>query len=216
VCLLLVPNPPAAAQTGPAQEYVDARICAGCHSDIARNYLQTGMGRSLFRPAPRNTIEDYTKNNEYYHPLSDTHYSMIVRDGAYYQRRWQIGFGGKETNIEESRIDYVFGSGNHARSYLQRTARGTFIELPLGWYAEKGGYWAMSPGFDSRHPITRRLVSYECVFCHDGYPSIPAGHDLPGAEPVFNGDLPEGIDCQRCHGPGGNHVRAAQTTGAKS
>ena len=65
------------------------------------------MGRSLFRPAPANTIEDYTKNNEYYHPLSDTHYSMIVRDGAYYQRRWQIGFGGKETNVEESRIDYV-------------------------------------------------------------------------------------------------------------
>ena len=28
--------------------------------------------------------------------------------------------------------------------------------------------------------------------------------------PVFTGDLPEGIDCQRCHGPGGQHIRAAQ------
>ena len=45
-------------------------------------------------------------------------------------------------------------------------------------------------------------------------PRIPAGHDAPGSEPVFNGDLPEGIDCQRCHGPGGNHVRTAQTAGA--
>jgi tetratricopeptide (TPR) repeat protein len=191
----------------PVNSYVDARICAGCHSQIAQQHLQTGMGRSLFRPKPANTIEDYTKNNEYYHPLSDTHYSMIVRDGAYYQRRWQIGFGGKETNVEDSKIDYVLGSGNHARSYLHRTPRGTLIELPLGWYSEKGGYWAMSPGFDSRHPATRRLVSYECIFCHDGYPRIPAGHDAPGSEPVFSGDLPEGIDCQRCHGPGGNHVR---------
>ena len=53
-------------------------------------------------------------------------------------------------------------------------ASGAFIELPLGWYSEKGGYWGMSPGFDSRHPQTRRFVSYECVFCHTAIPKIPA------------------------------------------
>jgi len=210
LCLLTI-----VARAAPAaNSYVDARICASCHTQIAQNHLQTGMGRSLFRPTPANTVEDYTGNNEFYHPLSKTHYSMILRDGAYYQRRWQIGFGGMETNVEETRIDYVLGSGNHARSYIHRTARGTLIELPLGWYSEKGGYWAMSPGFDSRHPATRRLVSYECIFCHDGYPRILAGQDAPGSEPVFSGDLPEGIDCQRCHGPGGNHVRTVQTAGA--
>src|SRR5229473_1363426 len=68
----------------PLNSYVDARICAGCHSQIAQNHLQTGMGRSLFRPTPANTVEDYTKNNKFYHPLSDTHYSMILRGTAYY------------------------------------------------------------------------------------------------------------------------------------
>ena len=213
--LALAQNSVIAAQTAPGNSYVDPQICAGCHNQIAQNHLQTGMGRSLFRPAPANTVEDYTTKNEFFHPLSDTHYAMIRRDGAYYQRRWQIGFNGSESNIEESKIDYVIGSGNHARSYFTRTPRGTLIELPLGWYSEKGGYWGMSPGFDSRHPPTRRLVSYECIFCHNGYPRIPAGHDVPGSEPVFSGDLPEGIDCQRCHGPGGSHVRAAQTAGAK-
>ena len=154
------------------------------------------------------------RNNEFYHALSDTHYAMTVRDGAYYQRRWQIGFGGKHVNVEELKIDYVLGSGNHARSYLHRTARGTLIELPLGWYSEKGGYWAMSPGFDSRHPATRRLISYECVFCHDGYPQIPPGHEASGSEPAFTGDLSEGIDCQRCHGPGASHVETVQRAGA--
>lgn len=172
------------------------------------------MGRSLFRPSLANTVEDYAGKHTFDHTLSDTHYAMISRGGAYYQRRWQTGFDGKESNIEESRIDYVLGSGSHARSYLHRTSRGTLTELPLGWYAEKGGYWGMSPGFDSLHPATRRLVSYECIFCHDGYPRIPAGHDAPASEPVFAGELPEGIDCQRCHGPGGNHVAAAQTAGA--
>jgi len=195
-------------------DYVDARVCASCHSQMAEGYRQTGMGRSLFRPTPANTIEDYSNNHEFYHPLSDTHYAMIRRDGAYFQRRWQIGFGGREENVEESRIDYVFGSGNHSRSYLHRTARGTFVELPLSWYSEKGGVWGMSPAFDSRHPLTRRLVSYECIFCHDAYPRIPPGYDAPDSEPVFAGDLPEGIDCQRCHGPGGGHVRTVETAGS--
>ena len=112
-------------------EYVDARLCAGCHRQIAEDYARTGMGRSFFRPAPSNTLESYAAGQDFYHALSDTHFSMIRRDGQYFQRRWQIGFGGKETNVEELKIDYVMGSGNHARSYLHRTPRGTLIELPL-------------------------------------------------------------------------------------
>ena len=201
-------------QAAPPNQYVDAKQCAACHPQIAANYRLTGMSRSLYRPSPANTVEDY-KNNQFLHSLSDTHYAMIQREGVYYQRRWQIGFAGKEANVEELKIDYVIGSGNHARSYLHRMASGALIELPLGWYQEKGGYWGMSPGFDSRHPQTRRFISYECAFCHNAIPKIPAGHDAPGSDPVFMGALPEGIDCQRCHGPGGNHVRLVQTSGAK-
>jgi predicted CXXCH cytochrome family protein len=141
---------------------------------------------------------------------------MVIRQGKYSQRRWQIGFDGKETNVEQMQVDYVLGSGSHARSYLHRTASGAYIELPLGWYAEMGGYWAMSPGFDSPHPATRRFVSYECIFCHDAIPRIPAGSDQPGSDPRLIGDLPEGIDCQRCHGPGAQHIRTVGPVGVKS
>ncbi|HEX4227357.1 MAG TPA: tetratricopeptide repeat protein [Bryobacteraceae bacterium] len=198
----------------PGNEYVDAGACATCHKAIAQIYHRTGMGRSLYKPALSNTVEDYKKNREFVHALSGTHYSMIIRDGQFYQRRWQIGFDGKETNVEEMKIDDVIGSGNHSRSYLHRMSNGGYIELPLSWYSEKGGYWAMSPGFDSHHPPTRRFVSYECVFCHDAAPKIPAGHDRPGSDPVFVGDLPQGIDCQRCHGPGGRHLKVLQTAGS--
>lgn len=216
LALLFVPGCLAALQAASGSGYVDAKICAGCHRQIAENYRLTGMGRSLARPAPANTIEDYKSKNKFFHPLSDTHYSMIQREGAYYQRRWQVGFGGKETNLEELKVDYVLGSGEHARSYLHRMASGAFIELPLGWYSEKGGDWGMSPGFDARHPQTRRFVSYECMFCHNAIPKIPVSHDAPGSDPLFTGPLPEGIDCQRCHGPGGKHIRVVQTAGAKA
>lgn len=199
----------------PRNEYVDSRTCATCHRTIADAYSHTGMGRSLYKPALSNTVEDYKKNHEFLHALSGTHYSMIIRDGQFYQRRWQTGFDGKETNVEEMKIDDVIGSGNHSRSYLHRMANGGYIELPLSWYSEKGGYWAMSPGFDSHHPPTRRFVSYECIFCHDAAPKIPLGHDSPGADPVFVRDLPQGIDCQRCHGPGGRHLQVVRTAGSK-
>ena len=41
---------------------------------------------------------------------------MEQRDGAVYQRRWRIGYDGKEIDVRESRVDYVMGSGNHART----------------------------------------------------------------------------------------------------
>ena len=101
-------------------------------------------------------------------------FAMMERGGAYYQRRWQKGFDGKETNVDEKRVDYVLGSGNHARTYLHRTDRGVLQELPLGWYAEKGGYWAMNPGYDrADYAGSVRPIYYECMFCHNGYPKTP-------------------------------------------
>jgi tetratricopeptide (TPR) repeat protein len=197
-----------------AAGYVDPQVCAGCHQQIAGDYARTGMGRSFARPVPANRIEDFARG-DFYHDRSDTHFSMILRNGVYYQRRWQIGFQGRQTNIEELRIDYILGSGNHARTYLHRTARGTLIELPLGWYSENGGHWGMAPGSDTDHPRARRFVSYKCMSCHNGIPQIPAGNEAPDSDPVFTGELPEGIDCQRCHGPGGEHVRRAAAPGSK-
>jgi len=160
------------------------------------------MARSFYRARSESTIDAY------HHEPSDTWYAMVEHDGAYYQRRWRIGPAGEKIVAQESRVDYVMGSGNHARTYLHRTARGALIELPLAWYAENGGTWAMGPGHDRAYMLPPRPIAYECMFCHNSYPRIPAGHDERGSEPLYSGELPQGIDCQRCHGPGGNHIRA--------
>jgi cytochrome c-type biogenesis protein CcmH/NrfG len=211
--VLLLVLPASAAQsdskTVSGNAYVDSKVCATCHRDIAASYELTGMGRSFFKPAAENTVEDYLKNPRYYHALSDSHYAMTIKNGEYFQRRWQLDARGGEMNVEELRIDYVMGSGNHARSYLHRTENGMLIELPLGWYPDHGGEWAMVPGSDTPHPQTRRFISYKCMFCHNAYPAIPTANRAPGSDPVFQGELPTGIDCQRCHGPGGDHVRSS-------
>ena len=193
-------------------DYVDPAVCATCHDDIAATYRKTGMGRSFYRPTPQNVIEDYVQKNSLDHKPSGMSYTMVEHDGKFFQRRHMIGFDGKETNVVEERVDYIIGSGNHARTYLHRTPQGKLTELPVSWYTERSGSWAMSPGYDSANQEDiRRTITPECMFCHNGYPQIdqnaPPNHADSG---VFPANLPEGIDCQRCHGPGRAHVAAAR------
>ena len=195
------------------QAYADPATCTQCHATEAAGYARTGMAHAFYKPSAKDTIESPARESQFYHAPSGTYYSLTEHDGKYYQHRWQKGFDGNPDNVEELPIDYVMGSGNHVRTYLHREQDGTLIELPLAWYSEDGGHWGMNPGFDNPHPMTRRPIAYECMFCHNGYPEIPptAHRDL-SANPVYN-NLPEGIDCQRCHGPGAAHVKAAQTAG---
>ena len=50
------------------------------------------------------------------------------------------------------------------------------------------------------------LFAKNCLACHNAYPEIPKNPDGAFAEPIYRTPLPEGIDCQRCHGPGAAHV----------
>ena len=122
VAILLLLALPAAAQ------YANPRQCAGCHPAIAKTYRENGMGRSFNAPRPEILIEDFSKT--YYHPASDTHYQMLNRNGKLIQRRYQLGFENKETNVEEKTVDYVIGSGNHMRTYAHSNPDGTLLELP--------------------------------------------------------------------------------------
>jgi len=190
--------------------YVDPSTCAFCHREIYETYRLTGMARSLYRPGPGKMVEDFQTHNHFYDQASDRYYTMTERDGRWYVRRHQMGFGGKETNVIEKPIDYVIGSGNHVRSYLSRTLEGKLLELPVSWYSEKGGYWAMSPGYDRADQLDfRRVIPTDCIFCHNRYLPPDQISRAEEGEPVFGEHIGEGIDCQRCHGPGRAHEEAA-------
>src|SRR5581483_3659375 len=177
---------------------------------ISKTFQQTGMARSFHAATIANTIGS-AKPASFYHKSSGDHFEMLERDGRIYQRRYQIGFDGKPANVFEESVDFVLGSGNHARTFLHRTSRNTLVELPLGWYAEKGGSWAVNPGYDRPdHEGFRRTIPYTCMFCHNGIPETPSRSANPQSEPVFSGRIPQGIDCQRCHGPGRRHIDMAE------
>lgn len=171
-----------------AQEgYVDPQRCRPCHTALFDSYKETGMGQSFGIAAAVPALA------EFFHTASNRRYSVEERNGAHYLRR----FLPETADAIERRIDYVIGSGNHSKTFVHRDSRGRLLELPLSWYSERGGYWAMSPGYDRPdHSEFRREVSENCLFCHNGYP------------PGLSKGLAMGIDCQRCHGPGQQHVES--------
>jgi predicted CXXCH cytochrome family protein len=193
--------------------YVDPKVCESCHADVAKTYRKSGMSRSFSRPNPDNLIEDYTKANSFVHKASGLKYTMIARDGKFYQRRSSVGSDGRESDVLEEQVDYVIGSGNHARAYLHRTQQGKLIQLPVSWYVENSGSWYMSPGFDRADQLDMHgTIAPECVFCHTGYPMVVGENSTSSYdEQIFPLKLAEGIDCQRCHGPGAAHVAAASS-----
>jgi predicted CXXCH cytochrome family protein len=94
---------------------------------------------------------------------------------------------------------------------LSRGSHEKLVELPLTWYSGKGGHWAMSPGYDlAFHAGFSRRITYGCLFCHSAYPDLPAGADQDDANWKIPAATPNGIDCQRCHGPGQAHVDAVK------
>jgi predicted CXXCH cytochrome family protein len=188
------------------QSYLEPGACAECHQDIAASYARTGMARSFGLVRSVKTFPEL-EGGSFQHSASEELFTVSAREGRPYIKRHQIGFDGSITNVFEAQIDYWFGSGNHARSYISKTKSGELVELPITWYAESGGYWAMSPAYDRPdHAGFSRKITYRCMSCHNSYPQLQPAAGEAGTH--FPNRLPEGIDCQRCHGPGQAHLDA--------
>jgi len=194
--------------TGAAPGYVPDASCRECHALICDSYQHVGMARSAYRPTVDNIIEDYD-HGTYYHEPSQRYYEMSHRDGVFYQKRYQLDANGKHINEYEARVDFIIGSGKNVRTYVTRDPGGEFYQLPVSWYS-KTHEWAMSPGYDkANNPGFTRMLKRECMFCHNAYPQQPEGTDVLGQPLAYPRTLPEGIGCQRCHGPGAEHTRVA-------
>jgi len=169
------------------------------------------MASSFYRPSAENVIEDYTRENHFFHAPSDRHYRMVQREGRFFQRRYRLDSEGNEKNVLEREVAWIIGSGAHARSYLSLDEGGVLRQLPVTWYPQIQR-WGMSPGYDRPdHEDFGRQVTHSCLFCHNGYPLLPEPSDRYGQRNVFRTELPSGIGCHRCHGPGADHVKLASS-----
>ena len=197
-----------AVTSGAAPGYVDDRACAGCHPDLYTSYQEVSMSRAFYRPGPERVIEDF--GSGFFHEASQRHYRMMLQGGGYVFRRHQVDAEGREVNVFEQPVDWILGSGSRARTYLYRTPGGELYQLPIAWYTPDGELGHGSRVIDRRQPrdgVDASGAPQECMFCHNAYPDAAAGSDAYDAPHTYPEQLPEGLGCQRCHGPGAEHAR---------
>ncbi|MFG0334140.1 MAG: multiheme c-type cytochrome, partial [Maioricimonas sp. JB049] len=98
-------------------------------------------------------------------------------------------------------VHYAVGSGSRGRSYLTNRD-GILFMSPATWYAD-ADRWDLSPGYEHRNQHFGRRIVDGCLSCHAGHVDDVA--DLPDqyAQEPF---LEMSIGCEKCHGPGKEHV----------
>jgi len=150
-------------------------------------------------------VEDFSARNEIAIPGRLLRYRMTERDGKYWVRQFLLDPSGREIAADEREILWVVGSNHHSRAYVT-ALKGRLFQIPVCWYPE-ASVWDLCPGYEHKNDHFSREIRESCVFCHNARMERSGG--------VFREPIPEGIDCERCHGPGALHVQKWSRPGAR-
>ena len=185
--------------------YVGIQTCKLCHQAIYETFSRTGMGKSFDR-ATHAKSSALVKGQVVKDPYLDLNYCAYWDKDSLYIHEYRMGSNDTLYSRREQ-VNYIVGSGQHTNSHLQ-LVNGYLNQMPMTFYTQKKT-WDLPPGFEN-NTNTRftRKIGLECMTCHNGYPSFVAGSENKYSM------IPNGIDCERCHGPGSIHV-AQRSTGSR-
>jgi len=187
----------ALSQNAPAPTgEVGSKACAGCHAEIYRKYSATGMARSSGRiTAPFHESFDRAG---FIDPVSGAGYRVSPGPAGY-----RLEFSRSAAGVQGERtLEWFVGSGSVGRSYLF-SLDGFLFQSPVSYYS-LAAKWDISPGYQQNRTVNlTRGVETACLQCHASRLQPVAGFQNRFGQPPF---LEGGVGCERCHGPGKNHV----------
>lgn len=179
-------------------QYVGMETCKGCHADVYNTYIQTGMGQSFDHATKQKSAADFTHAPVYDKDL-DFYYKPFWQNDSLYVMEYRTE-AGDTTHKLLQKVDYIVGSGQHTNSHIF-SKNGYLYQAPITFYTQKK-QWDLAPGFEKGASSRfTRLIESECMTCHNGYP------DFVKTSQNKYVTIKTGIDCERCHGPGGLHVK---------
>ncbi|HEX8515780.1 MAG TPA: tetratricopeptide repeat protein [Bacteroidia bacterium] len=187
-------------------KYVGMGQCRLCHQSIYDSFIETGMGKSFDEASKQKSSAKFSKHTVIYDKYSDFYYHPFWENDS--MKILEFRLSGKDTVYKRvERVDYIIGSGQHTNSHIQGV-NGYLNQMPLTYYTQKGK-WDLPPGFEGGFNTRfSRKIGLECMSCHNSLPGFEKG-----SENKFT-SVPEGVSCERCHGPGSIHV-GQRSSGSK-
>ncbi|MDZ4758884.1 MAG: multiheme c-type cytochrome [Bacteroidota bacterium] len=183
-------------------KYLGSEACKGCHADKYETFMQTGMGQSFGLATPQKSAGKFTGHEVLYDKFLDLYYAPHFVGNELYILEFKLQ--GKDTiHKRDQKIKYIIGSGHHTNSHIIES-NGYLYQAPLTFYTQEGK-WDLPPGFENgANSRFSRIIGHECMSCHNSLPDY-----VQGSENQFT-NIPLGIGCERCHGPGSLHVSDKQ------
>jgi hypothetical protein len=180
-----------------SNQYAGSAKCATCHQDIYNTHIKTAHFLTSQKSSEQNikgSMEN-DKNKFYYNPY--IYVAVQKRGDIFYQVEYVNG-------VEKfSRpVDITVGSGKRGQTFLNWSQNRLF-QLPLTYFTSLG-QWTNSPGFSNRVVFNRPITS-RCLECHSTYFEVDSKEGAMIDE-FSNAKIIYGVDCEKCHGPGAQHV----------
>ncbi len=185
----------------PNPGYVGPLACAECHKDRVAECLPTSHFRTCRPPDMSSLPRGFLPENGRFKRDSDPVEFETQKRGQELVQATIEPFGNGTRRIESS-IDLIYGANPISDEvYLSWRPDDSMWELPIAWvYATD--CWGAS-GFDRDAVGDRaRQLTLRCFECHNTW-----FQHVPGTANVYRReDMIMGVTCERCHGPGKEHV----------
>jgi len=199
VVLLLSPLPLlAAAKPDPREGYLGDDACRSCHAAQVDSFHQTAHYLTSALPNQHSILGKFTPNENI---LKTSNPNLSFRMDAKGNSFSQTAVAPSSERTEK--FAFVIGSGDKGQTYLFWDEDQLF-QLPVSYWTDLG--WVNSPGYRDGFADFERPIIPRCLECHATYfEALP-----PPTNRYNTAGYSLGIQCEKCHGPGREHVKREQ------
>ncbi|NYF88739.1 multiheme c-type cytochrome [Tunturiibacter empetritectus] len=182
--------------------YAGDAACLACHQQISESYVHTAHHLTSQVASAESIHGSFSAGANALKTANPglTFEMQAMPDGSFTQTANYVTRTGTLQTLTQP-IDLVTGSGRKGQTYLYWAGELLF-ELPVSYWTV-GKEWINSPGYQDGTAHFDRPIAPQCLECHASYFESLA----PPVNRFDRTKLVLGIGCERCHGPGAEHVR---------
>jgi hypothetical protein len=193
-------HPAGTAKQPPSREdYVGDQACRSCHAEEFSTYQSTAHHLTSRTADAHSIAGSFAAGSNIFKTANPSLYFKMTSDAdGFHQTAVDELSPGKNIELTQ-RFDIVVGL-QKSQTYLY-WKDDLLFELPVSWWVATS-QWINSPGYEDGGIRFDRPIYPRCLECHGSYFKSLA----PPPNKYDPASLRLGIECERCHGPGREHV----------